>query len=39
VVYEFLPAVPAGMKRAEFMQALEARIEGASGALLGDPRA
>ena len=34
VVYVFLPAIPAGLKRAEFMAALEARIEGASGALL-----
>ena len=34
VVYEFLPAIPAGLKRAEFMGALEARIEGASNALL-----
>ena len=34
VVYEFLPAIPAGLKRAEFMAALEARIEGASGAML-----
>ena len=34
VVYEFLPAIPAGLKRAEFMDALEARIEGASNALL-----
>src|SRR5690606_39527433 len=35
VVYEFLPAVPAGLKRAEFMTQLEARLEGASDALLG----
>lgn len=34
VVYEFLPAIPAGLKRAEFMAVLEERIEGASGALL-----
>src|SRR5690606_32751024 len=34
VVYEFLPAIPAGLKRAEFMGELEARIEGASGAML-----
>ena len=37
VVYEFLPAIPAGLKRAEFMSQLEKRIEGASGALLGLP--
>ena len=34
VVYEFLPPVPAGLKRAEFMAQLEARLEGASDALL-----
>ncbi|MCS6626213.1 1-acyl-sn-glycerol-3-phosphate acyltransferase [Roseibacterium beibuensis] len=34
VVYEFLPAIPAGLKRAEFMAVLEERIEGASGAML-----
>ncbi|MDP3802611.1 1-acyl-sn-glycerol-3-phosphate acyltransferase [Brevundimonas sp.] len=38
VVYEFLPAIPAGLKRAEFMSQLEERIEGASNALLArDP--
>jgi 1-acyl-sn-glycerol-3-phosphate acyltransferase len=34
VVYEFLPAIPAGMKRDAFMAVLEERLEGASGALL-----
>ena len=34
VVYEFLPAIPAGLKRAEFMARLEADIEAASNALL-----
>lgn len=34
VVFEFLPAIPAGLKRAEFMSQLEERIEAASGALL-----
>lgn len=34
VVYEFLPAIPAGLKRAEFMERLEERLEGASNALL-----
>lgn len=38
VVYEFLPAIPAGLKRAAFMSQLEERIEEASGALLAaDP--
>ena len=34
VVFEFLPAIPAGLKRAEFMARLEAELEGASTALL-----
>lgn len=34
VVYEFLPPIPAGLKRAEFMNQLESRIEAASTALL-----
>ncbi|MDP3657750.1 MAG: lysophospholipid acyltransferase family protein [Brevundimonas sp.] len=34
VVYEFLPAIPAGLKRADFMERLEERLEGASGVLL-----
>ncbi|MGQ3041328.1 MAG: lysophospholipid acyltransferase family protein [Brevundimonas sp.] len=34
VVFEFLPAIPAGLKRAEFMALLEERIETASTALL-----
>ena len=34
VVYEFLPPIPAGLKRAEFMTQLESRIEAASTALL-----
>jgi len=37
VVYEFLPAIPAGLKRAEFMARLEADIEGASIGLLQNP--
>jgi len=38
IVYEFLPAIPAGLKRAEFMTLLEERLEGASNALLArDP--
>ena len=36
VVYEFLPAIPAGLKRAEFMERLERELEGASNALLKD---
>jgi 1-acyl-sn-glycerol-3-phosphate acyltransferase len=34
VVYEFLPAIPAGLKRDAFMATLEERLEGASTALL-----
>ena len=34
VVFEFLPAIPAGLKRAEFMALLEERIETASNAML-----
>jgi 1-acyl-sn-glycerol-3-phosphate acyltransferase len=34
VVYEFLPAIPAGLKRDAFMAVLEERLEGASNALL-----
>lgn len=34
VVFEFLPPIPAGLKRAEFMTELEARLEAASTALL-----
>jgi 1-acyl-sn-glycerol-3-phosphate acyltransferase len=34
IVYEFLPPIPAGLKRAEFMRTLEERIETHSNALL-----
>ena len=34
VVYEFLPPIPAGLKRASFMAVLEDRIEEATGRLL-----
>jgi 1-acyl-sn-glycerol-3-phosphate acyltransferase len=34
VVFEFLPPIPAGLKRAAFMAELESRIETASNALL-----
>lgn len=34
IVFEFLPAIPPGLKRAEFMQRLEDAIETASNALL-----
>ena len=34
IVFEFLPPIPAGLKRAEFMAELESRIETASTALL-----
>jgi len=36
VVFEFLEPIPAGLKRGEFMKTLEARIEGASNALLAE---
>ena len=39
VVYEFLPELPAGLKRAEFMALLESRIETASSAMLEPPTA
>lgn len=34
IVFEFLPAIPPGLKRGEFMRELQGRIEGASEALL-----
>jgi 1-acyl-sn-glycerol-3-phosphate acyltransferase len=34
IVYEFLEPIPAGLRRAEFMQLLEARLEEASSRLL-----
>ncbi|HZK98675.1 MAG TPA: lysophospholipid acyltransferase family protein [Caulobacteraceae bacterium] len=34
IVYEFLPPIPAGLRRAEFMRTLEERIEGASARLM-----
>lgn len=34
IVYEILPPIPSGLKRPEFMQALETGIESASNALL-----
>ncbi|MBX3476727.1 MAG: 1-acyl-sn-glycerol-3-phosphate acyltransferase [Brevundimonas sp.] len=34
VVFQFLPPIPAGLKRAEFMDQLESRLEAASTALL-----
>lgn len=37
VVFEFLPPIPPGLKRAEFMAELENRLETASTALLNDP--
>jgi len=36
IVFEFLPAIPAGLKRADFMRELEERIETASNALLAE---
>jgi 1-acyl-sn-glycerol-3-phosphate acyltransferase len=38
-VFEFLPVIPPGLKRAEFMAQLEERIEGASNSLLAESRA
>jgi len=35
IVFEYLPPLPAGMKRAEFMREMQERIETASTALLG----
>ena len=37
VVFEILPTIPAGMKRAEFMREVETRIEAASQALRQKP--
>jgi 1-acyl-sn-glycerol-3-phosphate acyltransferase len=34
IVFEFLPAIPAGLKRGEFMRELESRLETASNALI-----
>jgi 1-acyl-sn-glycerol-3-phosphate acyltransferase len=36
IVFEFLEPIPAGLKRAEFMKVLEARLEGASNALAAE---
>lgn len=36
IVYEFLPPIPAGLHRANFMRELQDRIEPASNALLGE---
>lgn len=38
ITVAFLPAIPPGLKRAEFMAELEARIEGASGKLLAEAK-
>lgn len=38
IVVEFLPAIPPGMKRAEFMTTLQDRIEGATAKLLAEGR-
>ena len=37
-VFEFLPPIPPGLKRAEFMRELQSRIETASNALLEEAR-
>jgi 1-acyl-sn-glycerol-3-phosphate acyltransferase len=39
IVIEFLPPIPAGLKRAAFMAALEERIETATNALLAEGKA
>ena len=36
IVYQFLEPIPAGLRRREFMQLLEARLEGASSLLLAE---
>lgn len=36
IVFEFLPPIPAGLKRGEFMRELETRIETASNALIAE---
>jgi len=38
IVVEFLPAIPAGLKRAEFMAVLRGRIEDATRRLLIEGR-
>lgn len=38
IVIEFLPAIPGGLKRAEFMRELEGRIESATATLLEEGR-
>jgi 1-acyl-sn-glycerol-3-phosphate acyltransferase len=38
IVVEFLPAIPAGLKRAEFMRTLEERTETATARLVGEGR-
>jgi 1-acyl-sn-glycerol-3-phosphate acyltransferase len=35
-VFEFLPAIPPGLKRGQFMAELEQRLEAASVALYGE---
>ena len=36
IVFEFLPAIPPGLKRGEFMREMETRIEAASNALIAE---
>jgi 1-acyl-sn-glycerol-3-phosphate acyltransferase len=36
IVFQFLPPIPAGLKRNDFMRVLEARLESASNALLAE---
>jgi 1-acyl-sn-glycerol-3-phosphate acyltransferase len=37
-IFQFLPVIPAGLKRAEFMEVLEQRIEAATSLLLAEAR-
>jgi 1-acyl-sn-glycerol-3-phosphate acyltransferase len=39
IVVEFLPAIPPGLKRPEFMRELQTRIETATAALVAEGRA
>ena len=36
IVFEFLPPIPPGLKRAEFMRELEERLESASNRLIAE---
>ncbi|MDB5455600.1 MAG: acyl-phosphate glycerol 3-phosphate acyltransferase, partial [Caulobacter sp.] len=36
IVFEYLPPIPAGLKRGEFMREVQTRIDAASNALLAE---